>query len=827
MRTTLVFRRAAEAYLLATVLAACFPPVSRAADNAVTSETRADFTWFSGLGFPDVKNAPFVRVTTRWLYNGGTPSQTSQTNQFLGFLLSTNSSSFKVLDMDLSQTTLTNRASRASAEQANAFAKVELKAWAGQFLDYHEKPREPDVEAELWRRFGERVTERSQIFVLAWACWRQGLDDEAQRLYAVAQKTRKYTGPDDSALSLRDKLQKDLGTAMMWRAVLNFGDPSISRTELRGQFLAIATNFPASEYHDRALDTADRLGKTIAQDEQHAKSPPGPLDQLPMEQKIRELIFQLREQNGQQWSQPGECDIFLVPDGSTNTPAHQLVRIGYPAVPQLIAALDDRTFTRSIGYHRNFYFSHTVLTVGDCAVAILDSIAGRTFDPRKTTSSYLSKDGDVAQVRKDVEAWWAEVQTKGEKQMLVEATERGNSPGQARLLWQRYPEVAPDATIKGVRASKEMWGRVELIDLLAGSDNPAVLQFLDEEMRSGPDENSRVTAARVLERKGRSEAIAAMIHEWETVPENRPANLHGATAIVSFLARVDSPAAIAALGRDIQKRANLSRMAIVEAVGEGLESFGRPARKRSEATDRAAEELLVNALRDTAQEMGTSGTRMGKAYQDPRICDMAGFFLNQAWPNRYDFDLAASLKDRDRQRVECQNAWRKANNRPELPLPKPRATKLPPANANKVVTVEWPEDGVTPAKELMSAVEVLKENLLTTAEVVGILTNYCSQRIEGIGGIDLLIRKDDDLTGVAISVRLLPGAPPGRGRSWKTVHQTVSSGATALLGMSGQMFLDYSQEARGWTDLTKAADKALAAAPQTPFLIHVRMLANE
>ena len=61
-------------------------------------------------------------------------------------------------------------------------------------LDYYEKPREQDVEADLLRRFGERVTERSQIFVLAWACWRQGLEDEAQRLYAVAQKTRKVTG---------------------------------------------------------------------------------------------------------------------------------------------------------------------------------------------------------------------------------------------------------------------------------------------------------------------------------------------------------------------------------------------------------------------------------------------------------------------------------------------------------------------------------------------------------------------------------------------------------------------------------------------------------
>jgi hypothetical protein len=126
----------------------------------------------------------------------------------------------------------------------------------------------------------------------------------------------------------------------------------------------------------------------------------------------------------------------------------------------------------------------------------------------------------------------------------------------------------------------------------------------------------------------------------------------------------------------------------------------------------------------------------------------------------------------------------------------------------------------------VDTVEAAKDKLLTTPAVVGILTHFCAKPVEGTGGIDLLIRKDDDLTGVAINIRLLTGTRPRR-PDWKSVNQTVTAGSKALLGMSGGMFVDLSREPRGWSDLAKAADKALAASPETPFLIHVRMVSNE
>ena len=76
--------------------------------------------------------------------------------------------------------------------------------------------------------------------------------------------------------------------------------------------------------------------------------------------------------------QPGSCDIFDTLAGKKGTPAHKLVDLGYEAVPQLIEHLDDERYTRSVGYHRNFYFSHHVLRVSECAMTIISRIAGRS-----------------------------------------------------------------------------------------------------------------------------------------------------------------------------------------------------------------------------------------------------------------------------------------------------------------------------------------------------------------------------------------------------------------------------------------------------------------
>jgi len=159
--------RLAVGYFLAMVLASCLPSKSSATVGSLTPESKTDFEWFNSLGFPDVKDAPFVDVATGgWSQSGSDPRQAQRA---LAFLLSTNGNTFTTLDMDLFKRTFTVSADGTAEYQRVGYEKIGLKDRAGMLLEYYEKPHEPDVEADLWRRFGERVTERSQIFVLA-AC---------------------------------------------------------------------------------------------------------------------------------------------------------------------------------------------------------------------------------------------------------------------------------------------------------------------------------------------------------------------------------------------------------------------------------------------------------------------------------------------------------------------------------------------------------------------------------------------------------------------------------------------------------------------------------
>jgi hypothetical protein len=55
----------------------------------------------------------------------------------------------------------------------------------------------------------------------------------------------------------------------------------------------------------------------------------------------------------------------------------QLVEMGKAAIPQLKAALRDKQLTRAVQFQNPLFFSHDVLTVGDCAAIIIKEIESR------------------------------------------------------------------------------------------------------------------------------------------------------------------------------------------------------------------------------------------------------------------------------------------------------------------------------------------------------------------------------------------------------------------------------------------------------------------
>jgi hypothetical protein len=86
----------------------------------------------------------------------------------------------------------------------------------------------------------------------------------------------------------------------------------------------------------------------------------------------------------------------------------------------LLKHIEDMTLTRSVGFHRSFYFSHIVLRVGDCCVKAITEITNKTFYTRETTNSYASSEDKLSDIKIEIERWWQEYFSKGKKQMSIE-----------------------------------------------------------------------------------------------------------------------------------------------------------------------------------------------------------------------------------------------------------------------------------------------------------------------------------------------------------------------------------------------------------------------
>lgn len=669
------------------------------ADSISTTDLEKVFKWFDTLGYPKLADRKLISVPIGSWSNLSDDSP--KINYGHAFLLRDEGERLGVFMLNLSEHTFEKTPDGVSEHGQLGFAVADLKKIATDRLT--ELRKISDEEPDPWRRFGAKMTERGELFVLARACNASGYKQLANELVAQALSIRdRQTGKRLLIEALQEKIAEDISHAEMWRAVVAFGNPEISRKELLQRFREIEKHFPKSRHVKRAKETADILAKMVKEDESHAATKRKSFDKMTTKEQVAELIFQLRDQNGRQWSQPGSCNIFADPrdggpfghafgekDSDGGSPASQLVAIGYEAIPQLIENLEDPRLTRSVGFHRNFYFSHHVLSVGNCAMTIVNRISSQSFHARSDTAR--AKEGEERQSTVRVRKWWAEVQRKGIQQALVDGVVVGddNSPLQAEQLIQKYPDVALIAITKGARNSKSPWTRSSLVTMAAGIKGDGPNSFLVEEMRKAPSMRTRVAAAVGLLDRNHAEAIPAMIEEWRKLigdsgRKRAPRNdewVDSVELLISFLAECGQPSAIKALTNNFDQHSVGRRLAIVSAFGSssnfGLSSDGGEGvnpgaggEASSGKVRQAIVGLLIGALQDTEERLGMSGSWDGKPFDDPRVCDIAGHVLNSQWHNDFRFDLSASLFERDQQRIALINVWRKDHKMQLLPLPK-------------------------------------------------------------------------------------------------------------------------------------------------------------
>lgn len=131
--------------------------------------------------------------------------------------------------------------------------------------------------------------------------------------------------------SYQDLLEGTLEQVTIWRLVDAFRTSEVSRQELLQEFRVFARRFPHSDDIELANQSAELLRQMVAEDEQHARNSK-PLEDMTEQERIAELIFQLRDQNGCQRTIPGGCDVFNDPRGKDSPRTNWLTRATPPCL---------------------------------------------------------------------------------------------------------------------------------------------------------------------------------------------------------------------------------------------------------------------------------------------------------------------------------------------------------------------------------------------------------------------------------------------------------------------------------------------------------------
>jgi hypothetical protein len=656
----------------------CLAALSEPAQEAVN--------WYDTLGYPDSQGLPYVRVATGlWSHTGNQPPEPTFTE---GFLISEDKDSFTVflcsistfgIQAELSQPDAyapltTVRFVRRAIGEPHTHVGYEVQNLEKVAADALGRVSRQSTELRHGLKWGRTLSHRARIFSFARACLQGGLSATASTLMDLAVHIPdEHPGKSDPRAFV-SALQQQIGHSILTKAEADSYNPAISWSELLKTYDNFESRFPGSNRIAYARESSDLLRRMIAEDAAHR---PKVLEEMSPEEQVAENIFQLRNLHVSMWIMNSRypIDSRTGPGPAVITPLHRLVDLGMVAVPRLIESLDDRRFTRSPVPSFKWTSPPKVMRVGDVAERILEHLSGRNFYARKTDDGTLTK----GTTRQQAEAWWMEVQSKGEKQQLIDATAVGDTAGAnaARKLVEQYPDVALDAIKVGMSNAADVSVDRKMVEAAAALPGNTPVAFLRSNLRAGSGIYARLAAAEALYARGQTDSVAAIIDAWTKIQPRLPANdsdaYHEAGYIISFLAKSKDASAMRALARHYKRAPVDVRLALVKVFlpfpgSSSSGSTGSSVNVDAEIADlpageagSAIERLLVNALGDTERRPRLKGTYDTVSYEDPRVCDFAALVMAKRWPRKYQFTWSAKSKENDAQIVRMRDQWRLEN----------------------------------------------------------------------------------------------------------------------------------------------------------------------
>ncbi len=679
-----------------------------AADIAQIEELEA---WLNTILEEKLKDAAVVKVWTGVWDQFGSRKSKRVPRIAYGILLAETEETFRIFDLD--------------SLQKRSFVKSENTKQPYQRVGYEAATVAQAKKAVLAHENGafgpgafgpDALISPASRTLIACLAHRAGQTDEAVRLIQGIPRPR---GNNQQPATLKQLVGDDLSEAWMRWCVAGFADPKITYRELIQRCRLITRHLPFNEDAKRAKGIVSTLVNMIREDEAYRKQLNDRKQsgvQPTQEQRIADLIFQLRgqngdqscvisDQNGRRWFLDfyvARGDFFFDARGQ-DSPAHQLVKIGDPAIPQLIAALDDDRFTRTLDDE------DTVLRVGDCAASIISHIAGRRFDHLSPNGGPMAKDGQGRRTKDAIQTWWDEYVKKGRRQMLIEGTARGDSESLYQLdrLIDEFPEASLQPLITGATNTNLTEVYSTYIRQLGTKKDERSLAFLNSEFEKQAGHRFRTMLAVQLMIRGEKNVVARMMTEWERLVnkssekkgqrlfggnslggnslgggafgggafggnafggsplgpgpfEGGRSSLNPAESMVGFLMATEDPATVNALAKQFSRLAVADRLSLLKTMVVSKRTIPKPLRYKSGESsefDAAVERFLHRALNDTERRTGLRLSLGGYKFEDPRICDFAAYALAQRWPARYQYLRQSTAEQREAHRQKLLREW--------------------------------------------------------------------------------------------------------------------------------------------------------------------------
>lgn len=608
-----------------------------------TQNSASLMAWLESLEFPSARHLPFVRIQ-----NG--PARLDAVggwhrDETFGFLVYEDDSTIRIRDMYLQV-----REFPKSANRPHRGIKIQLE----DIETYTELILDGSVRGDCHHHiFGEVCLPAT----LALACRQKGRHELAARLLDFVL----FNGNTTNIALLKEEISEIIASEAASQIFAEIRDPRVSREQLFTRTSHLCREFPESESL-KELSLWNMAWKSMLQEDSsllHQLSARVPYDRLSPQAQAKVQVYLLRDQICDKSWHEEKCNVNF---SERNSPARRLTRLGFDAVPALIAALGDPRPTRSLSLDERGRATGDILSVGEAAHQILCCIAGRQFFVDGIDGKDARPD-DLVNARQEAARWFAEAKRLGEERHLVKllaiSSLRQNSAyiDLSERLVTKYPATAIALMQRGNIVSPT---HRYVVSELLGNISPQSLLSPDavllDEWKYGRTRSDQYTAAISLLRRGNREILQDAINSFETAVTEDPTDAE----LQFFLCTKDRRAIEVFNDRFASLRTPIQSAILIRLANEPIfdlldyGTFGiTPTVSNSELKE-AYELFLINCLEVTEQSFTVSPN-----FPAFRVCDIAGELLHRLDPVRYPFDGSALYWTRETQRLailECSRS---------------------------------------------------------------------------------------------------------------------------------------------------------------------------